>query len=347
MNRKLWLDWMKVIGMFAIILGHLFPNGLVPFIYSFSVPLFFLISGYLTNIHQDAWGYLSKLFRGLVMPYSLIWLANVVIYALMAKSIPSDIVEKFTGFLLGLESYIGALWFVYTLILLKAIAWVVGKSGKPTIVFLCINIICIGGMYWLNACDQSRLIEPVTVMWPSLSVMFQGRIAWAWTNVLCAMPFFCIGLIFRESNMLNLFVEKISGMKSIPLLLSAMVALVILYPLSEMNGNMFMYDCGYGNYISLCYLNALIGSFAVLLISVSMQQYFRGGVILLATGSIVILGFHGIPLNITTLKFPYLTNVGGEILGSFMYAFILYIAFIPVVKLVARYCPVFLGHRKK
>lgn len=45
--RFYWVDWMKVIGMFLIIWGHLFPKHSYDFIYSFNVPLFFCISGFL------------------------------------------------------------------------------------------------------------------------------------------------------------------------------------------------------------------------------------------------------------------------------------------------------------
>ena len=45
--RYYWIDWMKVIGMFLIIWGHFFPKFSNVIIYSFNVPLFFCISGYL------------------------------------------------------------------------------------------------------------------------------------------------------------------------------------------------------------------------------------------------------------------------------------------------------------
>ena len=38
---------MKTIGIYLIVLGHMFPKPGTIFIYSFSVPLFFFISGFL------------------------------------------------------------------------------------------------------------------------------------------------------------------------------------------------------------------------------------------------------------------------------------------------------------
>lgn len=46
-QRKVWINWAKVLGMLAIIYGHCFPEGMSNFIYAFNVPVFFLISGYL------------------------------------------------------------------------------------------------------------------------------------------------------------------------------------------------------------------------------------------------------------------------------------------------------------
>ena len=42
----LWVDWMKVLAMYFIIAGHLFVPG-YKYIYVFSVPSFFILSGVL------------------------------------------------------------------------------------------------------------------------------------------------------------------------------------------------------------------------------------------------------------------------------------------------------------
>lgn len=41
---------MKVLGMLFIVWGHFTPNIMHNFIYAFNVPLFFCISGALTNV---------------------------------------------------------------------------------------------------------------------------------------------------------------------------------------------------------------------------------------------------------------------------------------------------------
>lgn len=352
MERKNWLDWMKVIGMFTIILGHLFPNGIVPFVYSFSVPLFFVISGFLTNINFITNGkiYFEKLFKGLIIPYTLIWALNVLVYAVIARQVPSDIFEKVMGFVFGLEAYIGALWFIYTLILLKVITFLIAKiinnNLNRQLGFLLLTIIGIFGMYLINNCNQDNLINPVTTCFPDLQIMFHGRIASSWVNILCAMPFFSLGIFLRQSKIVEKYIQKLEQTKISILIASAISLSLILYPLAELNGEMFMYDCGYGNSIPLCYFNAIIGFFAVLLVSIAIKDKLRDYIVVLASGSILVLGFHGIPLNLTMLLFPGATQIGGEILGGILFAVILYLAFFPFIKLVRKYFPIMMGYRK-
>ena len=47
-ERFNFIDWMKTIGMYCIILGHFLSIG-HKYIYVFSVPLFFVISGFLNK----------------------------------------------------------------------------------------------------------------------------------------------------------------------------------------------------------------------------------------------------------------------------------------------------------
>lgn len=51
-SHMVWIDWMKVLGIYFIIVGHIFPVG-KEFVYAFSVPLFFLISGFLSHREED------------------------------------------------------------------------------------------------------------------------------------------------------------------------------------------------------------------------------------------------------------------------------------------------------
>ena len=47
-KRIAWVDWMKALAMYFIIAGHCWVPG-NKYIYVFSVPCFFIISGYLSH----------------------------------------------------------------------------------------------------------------------------------------------------------------------------------------------------------------------------------------------------------------------------------------------------------
>ena len=63
MNRERiqWIDWMKVIGMYFIIAGHLFPKGYT-YIYIFNVPIFFIISGFLYKYENSNIYFFKKIY---------------------------------------------------------------------------------------------------------------------------------------------------------------------------------------------------------------------------------------------------------------------------------------------
>ena len=47
-QRMNWVDWMKALGMYLIVAGHFFSVG-DKYLYIFSVPVFFVISGFLNK----------------------------------------------------------------------------------------------------------------------------------------------------------------------------------------------------------------------------------------------------------------------------------------------------------
>lgn len=62
--RKVWVDYVKVLGMVLIVWGHCSPSHLSAFAYAFDVQLFFWVSGYLTKNKILPWrGFFAKSLR--------------------------------------------------------------------------------------------------------------------------------------------------------------------------------------------------------------------------------------------------------------------------------------------
>jgi fucose 4-O-acetylase-like acetyltransferase len=68
-ERKIWIDFAKAIGIWLVILGHmpLLPN-LKNIIYSFHMPLFFFISGFLEKNNGIKYAIYNG-FQKLIVPY--------------------------------------------------------------------------------------------------------------------------------------------------------------------------------------------------------------------------------------------------------------------------------------
>lgn len=78
--RQYWIDYAKCIAILAVVLGHTysFGNPIHAFVYSFHIPLFFVISGYLTKAEKPK---IAKLANRLLLPYVLICLLTYLLAA--------------------------------------------------------------------------------------------------------------------------------------------------------------------------------------------------------------------------------------------------------------------------
>ena len=125
-ERKNWIDWMKAIGMLMIVWGHCFPDGgTSEFLYAFNVPLFFIISGYLTRREHSMALCWDKCLHNLVIPYFILSLIKVAGFIL--KHLDDGMwAWSLFGVTFGFHSINGAsgcgnLWFVYALIVIKLV----------------------------------------------------------------------------------------------------------------------------------------------------------------------------------------------------------------------------------
>lgn len=81
-KRNYGIDFVRGIGILLMILGHLYPPTYVKLIYSFHMPLFFIISGYLYNAgSKRGEGYIRKQFHRLIVPY-LVFSAFNILFAI-------------------------------------------------------------------------------------------------------------------------------------------------------------------------------------------------------------------------------------------------------------------------
>lgn len=137
-HKYLELDYLKGIGIVLVILGHSFAfTGfdlvnkekyfiyyyIFNFIYSFHMPLFFIVAGFLSNKEYEIKSfYISKIKR-LLIPYIFI---NIIDY--IPRYLFSNFVNNSSNSLIRVVFYSGvATWFVYTLFMIFLIFPVLDK----------------------------------------------------------------------------------------------------------------------------------------------------------------------------------------------------------------------------
>lgn len=130
-NRSLEIDILKAIGIFAIIIGHF--NIAKQFVFSFHVPMFFIIGGYLFSPKTMIQEWKTDIKR-LLIPYFitslfiLLWDALLAIRIKDGGIIAERMVEILLGggtsqqyILLGTYGQIGAIWFLLALMVCRLV----------------------------------------------------------------------------------------------------------------------------------------------------------------------------------------------------------------------------------
>ncbi|SHH09864.1 Acyltransferase family protein [Bacteroides clarus YIT 12056] len=102
-ERLNYIDFMKTSGIYLIVLGHMFPAPGTNFIYSFSVPLFFFISGFLFYQQNNFAAFLIKNLHSLIIPYLFINCISLIFVICFSSSFSweQSVLTPLLGVLIG------------------------------------------------------------------------------------------------------------------------------------------------------------------------------------------------------------------------------------------------------
>ena len=146
MERKEWADVAKAFAIIAVIIGHTseIPDILSRIIFSFHMPLFFILSGYFTKDCVNLRKATSKDAKNLLLPYAVTCGMTIVLAAIRALILGQDVVKEIIAWscasLYGSGTLIadwaagtriiGAIWFLLALFFARFFMNYTSKFGK-------------------------------------------------------------------------------------------------------------------------------------------------------------------------------------------------------------------------
>lgn len=291
-KRSATFDIMKFFGIMFVIIGHLATTG-QRVIFSFHMPLFFIIAGYFyhpkdykENFKRDA--------KRLLLPY--IFTAAIILLAFRIIDPKASIVKwgiaalcangssMHTSLFLADIPPIGAIWFLPALFWCKNI----------------FNILYRQTSHWLIA----SIVIAIAAIILDCKVI---NLPLAILPGLSALIFYSIGVVIRERN----------GFYSLSPFL--WTALVVLWIIDFLFSDMSMVRCYYNNFL-VNIAGACGGTYVVFLLSNVIATYYnclKNLFVWIGMNSMTFLCIHNVDLDV---PIRYILNIGPDIAVPFAIA---------------------------
>lgn len=201
-QRIAWIDNIKAFLILLVVLGHCIQDvgvnndtGLMRFIYSFHMPLFMAMSGYVSQRDFTPWRTVGRRAVQLLVPF-LAWA--------VVKSIIVGDLEYILTIVMLPDRGLWFLWALFFIVLIIKCCEVVAQWLKISIV---VPIVAVMGMLYF------------LVLWLDVKVLGMQFVAWQ-------MPFYCFGWWLNRSKL----AEQLPAMV-MWLLFGAFVLMLCFYPL--------------------------------------------------------------------------------------------------------------------
>ena len=153
MNKRInWIDMAKGYGTILVILGHLIKSGFVRYeIYSFHMPLFFFLAGYVFSpTKYNCKDFITKKLRTLIVPYFFMGtIISFCMWIFHGEYSLSDFIDCFVP--LFVQKRFQAIWFLtclfFTEIIMFLLVKITHNNYKKLLVTSCIMAI-LGFFYY-------------------------------------------------------------------------------------------------------------------------------------------------------------------------------------------------------
>ena len=302
-----YLDYSKVIAIILVVLGHICSEGNIKtYIYSFHMPLFFIISGYLFNYSNvnSCKEFINKKIKVCLIPYLTFSIINILGYYLLSGLsfivLRNNLLEtiKFCG--------IGALWFLPALFIAESIFMFCKINIKKFIY----SILIFGG------------ISCVTLL---IWILTRSFIALILIRSMLALIFIAIGYsLCNIIKSVNLKWYQIT------------IITVLTIALAMINGYVDLWGIQFNN-MFLYFINSILGSLNIIFISKKLTSKL---LLFWGRNTLIIMGTHQLILTIISK-----ISIFDELNFIIKLILILVIEY-PIIVLINKYAPFLLGKLK-
>ncbi len=339
--REIWADNAKAIGIFLMVLGHnaLANDRVFDFIYSFHMPLFFILSGYFSsNKSEQFLPYLKKNAKALLIPYVVFYLVTLpfglfVIWVhpynhpydgwleFVMKPVIGLFTVRTTSFAFHTN---GPSWFFVALFIVKLLFYIPKRYECNAKSLAITTIVCLTGylFFYENNYNLARL-----------------------DTALMAFPLFIFGYLLKAKTTVITLLKESKMLANITV--SGCCAIICLL-LTNLNGHVEFSGAGYGNDLVLMYITAIFGFFFVVGISMIIPK--NKHILTIGGGTSVVLGLHS-PIQqsikeVTRVAFHIPTRDYSMLL-AFPMAVVVLICHLPIIDFLNNKFPFFIGKSKK
>lgn len=320
-KRNDFIDFLKGVGIFLVILGH-HENWITGWIYSFHMPLFFMLAGVFHKNEDKYFDFFKKKVKSLLVPYLFFAIILFLFWLIIGRKFGASafnntsIRECFIGIFYGVEvkgisslEERGPIWFLLCLFLISNIFYFLSKLNLKKVIFIEICFIII------SAISRKYLSIPLP---------------WNLQRALTDISFYTIGYYTKEfiknKDKKNNMITLIKG------ILFILINILIYLNRDKLN-ILEKYN------IDLVYLiGGIFGSFGIIEIFKNIKSNKK--IEFIGKNSLILLAFHERAM--TGIKFVFIillnkTLIEGSVLIDIVYSISQVIICIPAILMINKY----------
>lgn len=268
-----WIDIAKGIGIIFVVLGHCVvkTDYIHKFIFSFHMPLFFVLSGYCFHVekYKSVKEVLQKRARALLLPYCKFVLVGLCVTFLIPEWREALTVRGLlTDLYLGYPSsvHITSIWYLVSLcgitVVYSILHFWVKKTGKSIILYLGVTLSGVAG-YCIYVVKSLAGVGDNTAEAASTISLPGGRLPLTIDASLMALVFFAIGVWCYQKDVLSHLKHK----KTCSVIGMALTVAVGCF----LNTRVNIHGCSYGNIVYF-FIAAIGGTITVISIAQLMSM---------------------------------------------------------------------------